>query len=706
MSTRRTNTRINQELKYFEKNLPRYVNRLKKKNLSKLDLKKSIFNGFDLVNFNLIGTDLTRANLTRAILRDAKLKNADLTGAKLRNANLTSAKLIYAILKDADLTGANLRNANLTGADLTGADLTGAVLTGAVLTDMIFNKTTNNRDVIIQEQKRQYKQERERENEQERERIKNEQEKERIKNEQERERENEKLRLMQERQLRRKEEEQRLKLKIDAMINQRDEYVKYMQSHGLEYMTEENYQRIRESYQEIQKNIENEKKALIETLNEPRLRHLHEYIQLCKLEMNSLDIEYNLNKTRFLIKTACRYYLVQYINDLKKIEYDLMDISSNVQYILEKRLDYLNENEKLTNDLIKLNDSGENTENIIKINSKIRINEIYIKKIFNSLEEFYTRDGIENIYKKILEIEEDHQQQIQKIQEDRMSSLAYEVHNEFNFFFKYKKKQYLEIIETNDDTSNYKNIHEIHEYVREKFISHIYENDDISFEEKTLKSKQTDMIFDRMIELLKLYTQDDLQHLENNGTLLLIEKSLYFVFSQPPYFINEYIKLVINDSCTSYKGNVDTLDINEVSCPKGILERLILSVPNAAGIVCFKEINCSEIYEQLRVILKFPNNIEMNTLFQEWVKKIIEENKEEYKNWDESTKQNSLYNYIKNFYGYTDYSDDNLHITSVEDTNLNIIKKYVSELNNDEFNDFIGGKKNRKSKKNRKLIIY
>src|SRR6266568_1987328 len=112
-------------------------------NLSRANLRGTIF-----IGVNLEGTDLRdailfrasflRANLAYITLSGASLYEADLKGATLSGASLSNANLADARLKEvnfwrANLSGANLSGANLSGANLSGANLNRANLSGADL---------------------------------------------------------------------------------------------------------------------------------------------------------------------------------------------------------------------------------------------------------------------------------------------------------------------------------------------------------------------------------------------------------------------------------------------------------------------------------------------------------------------------------------------------------------------------------------------
>ena len=109
-------------------------------NLSRANLRGTIF-----IGVNLEGTDLRdailfrasflRANLAYITLSGASLYEAELKGAVLCGANLYGADLKGATLSGASLSNANLADATLCGANLYGADLKGATLSGASLSN-------------------------------------------------------------------------------------------------------------------------------------------------------------------------------------------------------------------------------------------------------------------------------------------------------------------------------------------------------------------------------------------------------------------------------------------------------------------------------------------------------------------------------------------------------------------------------------------
>jgi hypothetical protein len=105
------------------------------RDVSALDLSRSLLYGAFLDRANLRGVNLFNADLNGADLNGADLNGTKLEGAFLVGANLTRA-ILHGNLKgthldEANLTKADLRSGYMPEASLTGADLTGADLDGA-----------------------------------------------------------------------------------------------------------------------------------------------------------------------------------------------------------------------------------------------------------------------------------------------------------------------------------------------------------------------------------------------------------------------------------------------------------------------------------------------------------------------------------------------------------------------------------------------
>src|SRR6266536_2014258 len=119
-------------------------------NLSRANLRGTIFIGVNLEGTDLRDAILFRASFLRANLAyitlsgaslyEADLKGAILSGANLYGADLRGANLSGANLCGANLSGANLNRANLSGADLSGANLCKAEVAWTLFTDMDLSK--------------------------------------------------------------------------------------------------------------------------------------------------------------------------------------------------------------------------------------------------------------------------------------------------------------------------------------------------------------------------------------------------------------------------------------------------------------------------------------------------------------------------------------------------------------------------------------
>src|SRR6266496_3448805 len=113
--------------------------------LYEADLKGAILSGANLYGADLRGATLSSASLSNAYLAHATLSGANLYGADLKGATLSGASLINANLADARLKEVNFWRANLNGANLSGANLCGANLCKAevawtLFTDMDLSK--------------------------------------------------------------------------------------------------------------------------------------------------------------------------------------------------------------------------------------------------------------------------------------------------------------------------------------------------------------------------------------------------------------------------------------------------------------------------------------------------------------------------------------------------------------------------------------
>ncbi|BAY87930.1 pentapeptide repeat-containing protein (plasmid) [Calothrix parasitica NIES-267] len=109
--------------------------RVKKRNLSGVNLSNTYLSSANLEHANLQGANFSGANLEDANFSDANLEDANFRGANLQYANFRNANLQYANFRSANLRGTYLRLANLGDANLQGANLEDAYLSGANLED-------------------------------------------------------------------------------------------------------------------------------------------------------------------------------------------------------------------------------------------------------------------------------------------------------------------------------------------------------------------------------------------------------------------------------------------------------------------------------------------------------------------------------------------------------------------------------------------
>jgi uncharacterized protein YjbI with pentapeptide repeats len=107
--------------------------KIRKFELSKINLRQAFLFRSDFSGANLLGADLSDADLSAVNMQGTDLSGAILQGADLSGANLQGADLSGANLQGADLSGANLQGADLSGANLQGTILKGTILKGADL---------------------------------------------------------------------------------------------------------------------------------------------------------------------------------------------------------------------------------------------------------------------------------------------------------------------------------------------------------------------------------------------------------------------------------------------------------------------------------------------------------------------------------------------------------------------------------------------
>jgi uncharacterized protein YjbI with pentapeptide repeats len=131
-----------------------YLANLHLAHLGEANLRGANLSHTNLSRADLRGANLSRADLSEADLHLANLSEANLRGANLRQAHLSEANLSGAELSGADLSGAGLRGANLQRArlvevNLSGADLNGAEVYGISAWNVVSDRATTCRDLVI-----------------------------------------------------------------------------------------------------------------------------------------------------------------------------------------------------------------------------------------------------------------------------------------------------------------------------------------------------------------------------------------------------------------------------------------------------------------------------------------------------------------------------------------------------------------------------
>jgi hypothetical protein len=173
------------------------------------------------------------------------------------------------------------------------------------------------------------------------------------------------------------------------------------------------------------------------------------------------------------------------------------------------------------------------------------------------------------------------------------AGVAYEVHNYFETI-RDKIEEYEEIIDTyvdvetsNQAYTNY-NKNNFTEFIQEKMVSLIEQIPlDIFFTEE----KKNELITRLDAILHKL---NESNYLDKPKTRILIGKTLNYVATQPTEFYSTYLKNFVQDCYEAYDGVGDPN--NNISCPKGIVERFVLSVGSASFSLCPS--NCVEQKQQ------------------------------------------------------------------------------------------------------------
>ena len=103
-----------------------------------------------------------------------------------------------------------------------------------------------------------------------------------------------------------------------------------------------------------------------------------------------------------------------------------------------------------------------------------------------------------------------------------------------------------------------------------------------------------------------------------------INESLNLAFSLPADFQEAYVRAFIEDCAKAYSPNADTnTNVDLTSCVGGIMERFVMSLGDAAFILCPEYDTCTnELYKSLLKVIR--QVIDMNAIAQKWATERME----------------------------------------------------------------------------------
>ena len=244
---------------------------------------------------------------------------------------------------------------------------------------------------------------------------------------------------------------------------------------------------------------------------------------------------------------------------------------------------------------------------------------------------------------------------------DQNEGVAFEIHNAF-YKFKLIKNQYITLI--NQPDKQYENIYS---YIQEIFPYHI----NVLFPNDSEKINQFNTAFDKINNRIDRKDKD------------LIGKSIDFVFAQDDNFKTQYLISFLNDSCNAYSGAVDN-----TSCVKGIIERLVLSVKSAIEVLCAGDETCSgnETYSKLNVLFKFDIDEEAS----KWFDKA---DKDTEMTTDKDGRRTNFMNYLR---------DKARELNIYSEQFENYLIEYTDKIDYSFENLTLGGRKSKKTRKSKK----
>ena len=310
------------------------------------------------------------------------------------------------------------------------------------------------------------------------------------------------------------------------------------------------------------------------------------------------------------------------------------------------------------------------------------------------------------------------------LRERPLQGVAYEVHNEaLKIFDKKFWQSYYGLIETRsvekhtDDYFNELPKMDFREKI-EGFLKNLIEKSDL-MDEKKYKNDELQKAFDKLF-----YATEYCNKKENR---IMMGRTIELVGTLDKDFQDLYIEFLIEDCIHAYAPpNTPTLVVNRSSCPKGIVEKIVLMVNKTVEYIFFqadvltpegtvdteKYINNGKFHDQpylklYRIFNKimrnhYPENMEFNNkLKQEWVERGWKE--KEGKSWsemDENARKQNYVNYMISKYKEFEIDYDGLQAHIEAETNASL--KYIFEQKSDTEPTFGGRRRTLKKRKMKK----
>ena len=260
---------------------------------------------------------------------------------------------------------------------------------------------------------------------------------------------------------------------------------------------------------------------------------------------------------------------------------------------------------------------------------------------------------------------------------------------------------------------------EMRNYVEPQFVEWINQNDtDYKIEDKAIKTQELSQIFNKLLLAFEICNNPDHK--------IMMGRSIDWVKKQKPYFVDLYVSLFIEDNIRAYEFNQNHPLADRISCPKGIVERFVMTINNtieslfvsAGALSSDNQIILEEYnkkfqdtpYFTLFNIFKhitYPINNNFNShLKQEWAeggwKKIMNEGDV---SWGHMNPEEKKQNYIKYMiFKYEEAGIDYIGLEAdiVAEINDSNMYNYIFEREDDDAPTFGGRRYSRQRKKEKK----